>query len=183
MKRCSSQETPVSCCLIMIVSYFRSLLQSCHSSKLTQSANISSFRGGGTGHFLSFKEKFVFCTSSLIIRIFIRSYTMFYSIIMMNGAVMRAGAYRWKQHRSTCTRTTSRKIQETLFLKDVKLAKCFVVSSHVLTQRNTKLNTDISPKSGSFSCFIKQTNSHLQVIYPCLASCFSVGTREDTTEH
>ncbi len=38
------------------------------------------------------------------------------------------------------------------------------------------LNLDIKPKSGSFNCFMKQTNGRFRVICPCFASCFSVGT-------
>ncbi len=60
---------------------------------------------------------------------------MFWSVIMTNSEVLRAGARCWKQRGYVGSETILRQTQM-LFVKDEQLTESLVVSSH------TKLNAD-----------------------------------------
>ncbi len=56
----------------------------------------------------------------------------------------------------------------------------------VLSRYDTRTwiwTTVVNVETAHFSCLRKQTNSCFQLIGCCSASCFSVGTWEDTTKH
>ncbi len=58
--------------------------------------------------------------------------------------------------------------------------------SGVLSHTDTKTlswTTALNLGTAHFSCFRRQTNSRFRLVRRCLTSCFSVRTREDTTEH
>ncbi len=62
-----------------------------------------------------------------------------------------------------CTQATRQKIQQPLVLKDVKLAECLVVSSHVLALKH-KAKHGYVTLTGPFVCLVKQLKELFWVI-------------------
>ncbi len=118
------------------------------------------------------KEKFVFCTLSLIIRIF----------TIIHNFLQHYDDNWWSSKSwSSLLKTTGEHVHTDNLLKNTinKLAKC--LSSHVATLTRKAKHRYITKKR--LFQLLQETNSCFQVLHPCLASCFSVGTWKDITEH